>query len=74
MDMALRYRIYLYIFNNYRYANVVKNLQYAMAISPLIPFGVIMCITGLIGLYWADKYLLLRGFVCDNFLTYQLLK
>jgi len=31
-----------------------------------------MCIIGLSGLYWADKYLLLRRFVCKNFLTHKL--
>jgi hypothetical protein len=45
-----------------------------MAVSPLLPFGVLMCIIGLSGLYWADKYLLLRRFVCENYLTSKLSK
>ncbi len=57
-----------------RYANVLKTVLFTSAVSPLIPLGVPMGIVGLIIVYLTDKYLLLRRFVCSNFLSYKLAK
>lgn len=57
-----------------RYANVLKTIMFTAAVSPLIPAGVILSMIGLCILYWVDKYLLLRRFVCSNFITYKLPK
>ncbi|KRX05045.1 hypothetical protein PPERSA_06679 [Pseudocohnilembus persalinus] len=57
-----------------RYANVLKNIQFAAAVSPLIPIGVPLCLVGLFIIYWVDKYLLVRRFVCSNFISHRLAK
>lgn len=57
-----------------RYANILKNVQFAAAVSPLLPIGIPLCIIGLIIIYWVDKYLLLRRWTCSNFISHVLAK
>lgn len=52
-----------------RYANVLKVCLYTSAISTLLPMGSILCLIGLVILYWADKYLLFRRMVCKNYIS-----
>jgi len=57
-----------------RYANVNKTVLFTASVSPFIPIGVPLSIIGLVVTYWVDKYLLLRRYVCKNYLSYALAK
>ncbi|EAS05315.2 transmembrane protein, putative (macronuclear) [Tetrahymena thermophila SB210] len=57
-----------------RYANVNKTVLFTASVSPFIPIGVPLSIIGLVVTFWVDKYLLLRRYVCKNYLTYDLAK
>lgn len=51
-----------------RYANVMKVMFFTAAVSPLLPIGLPLSIFGLGILFWVDKYLVLRRYVCKNYL------
>jgi len=55
-----------------RYANVIKNINYTLSISAILPFGSFLCFFGLLIIYWCDKWLILRRMVCQNYLSQSL--
>lgn len=57
-----------------RYANINKTVLFTASVSPFIPIGVPLSILGLCITYWVDKYLLLRRYVCKNYLSFTLAK
>lgn len=57
-----------------RYANINKTVLFTASVSPFIPIGVPLSIVGLVITYWVDKYLLLRRYVCKNYLSFDLAK
>jgi hypothetical protein len=57
-----------------RYANINKTVLFTAVVSPFIPIGVPLSIIGLVISYWVDKYLLLRRYVCKNYLSFNLAK
>jgi hypothetical protein len=57
-----------------RYANINKAVLFTAAVSPFIPIGVPLSIIGLIISFWVDKYLLVRRYVCKNYLSFTLAK
>ncbi|KRX06630.1 hypothetical protein PPERSA_13109 [Pseudocohnilembus persalinus] len=57
-----------------RYANVLKVVLYTLAISVILPIGPPMCLLGLIIIYWADKFLIYRRMVCNNYISKELAK
>lgn len=57
-----------------RYANVNKTVLFTASVSPFIPIGVPLSIIGLVVTYWVDKYLLLRRYVCKNYISFDLAK
>ena len=52
-----------------RYANVLKVVLYSCSISTLLPIGAPMCMIGILIIYWADKFLLYRRMVCNNYIS-----
>lgn len=57
-----------------RYANVLKIVLYSLAIAALLPIGGVMCLIGIIIVYWSDKHLLYRRMVCKNYISNLLAK
>lgn len=57
-----------------RYANINKTVLFTASVSPFIPIGVPLSIIGLLITYKVDKYLLLRRYVCKNYLSFDLAK
>lgn len=55
-----------------RYANVIKLMFFTASVSSIVPFGIPLSIAGLLVLYWVDKYLLLRRYVCKTYMDAQL--
>lgn len=55
-----------------RYANVQKLMLFTAAVAGFLPFGMILSSLGLIILYWVDKYLLLRRYMCSWYLDKRL--
>lgn len=57
-----------------RYSNILKTVFFTAIYGPVIPIGYVFSFLGLIINYWVDKYLLIRRYVCENKLSYQLPK
>ena len=55
-----------------RYANVLKLMYFTAMVSGFVPIGIPLSMAGLVVLYWVDKFLLLRRYVCKNYLDSQL--
>ena len=55
-----------------RYANILKTVFFTAFYGPVVPLGYIFSFVGLIINYWVDKYLLIRRYVCENKISYQL--
>jgi hypothetical protein len=53
---------------------VIKNIQFTLAIAPMLPVGPFICLLGLLVIYWCDKWLVLRRMVCKNYLSQKLSK
>lgn len=56
------------------YAHMLRITIYSYTLSPMIPFGTLYSLVGLVMLYWLNKYLLIRRMVCKNFFSNQLCK
>lgn len=54
-----------------RYANVNKAILISAAMAPIIPIGLEFTLLALVILYWIDKWLFLRRFVCKHKLNYE---
>ena len=57
-----------------RFANVNKTLIFTGFFIPYIPLGLVFSMIGFVIVYWIDKYLLLRRYVCANRLSFDLPK
>ena len=53
---------------------MIKNVQYTLTISALLPIGNFLCLIGILVIYWCDKWLILRRMVCKNYLGQKLAK